>query len=123
MKKKQLQKILNDLSFVKIAVVGDFCLDAHWFTDESKCELSIETGHMTRPVRQQKYSLGGAGNVTNNLAAIGIKEMRAFGVVGSDPFGADMVNLMKKVNRLWIIPPTTCVIARLSKEWEGKCIT
>jgi rfaE bifunctional protein kinase chain/domain len=97
MKKKELQKILEDINSVKIAVIGDFCLDAYWFIDESKSEISIETGHMTRPVRRQKYSLGGAGNVTNNLAAIGIKEIRAFGVVGPDPFGAEMINLMKKV--------------------------
>ncbi|HUX57459.1 MAG TPA: PfkB family carbohydrate kinase, partial [Bacteroidales bacterium] len=97
MKKEELQKILEDINSVKIAVVGDFCLDAYWFIDESKSEISIETGHMTRPVRQQKYSLGGAGNVTNNLDAMGIKDIRAFGVVGSDPFGAAMINLMQKV--------------------------
>ena len=96
MKKEQLQQILSDISAVKIAVVGDFCLDAYWFIDESKSELSIETGHMTRPIRQQKYSLGGAGNVTNNLAAMGVKDIRAIGVIGSDPFGSEMVNIMKR---------------------------
>ncbi|MFA5819854.1 MAG: PfkB family carbohydrate kinase, partial [Bacteroidales bacterium] len=97
MKKEQLQKILDDISSVKIAVLGDFCLDAYWFIDESKSEISIETGHMTRPVWQQKYSLGGAGNVTNNLSAIGVKDIRAFGVIGSDPFGAEMIKLMRMV--------------------------
>lgn len=96
MKKEQLKKILEDISSVKIAVLGDFCLDAYWFIDESKSEISIETGHMTRPIRQQKYSLGGAGNVTNNLAAMGVKDVRAFGVIGSDPFGNEMVSIMKK---------------------------
>jgi len=96
MKKEQLQQILNDISAVKIAVVGDFCLDAYWFIDESKSEISIETGQMTRPIRQQKYSLGGAGNVTNNLAAMGVKDIRAIGVIGSDPFGSEMVNIMNR---------------------------
>ena len=96
MKKEQLQKVLSDISKVKIAVLGDFCLDAYWFIDESKSELSIETGLMTRAIRQQKYSLGGAGNVTSNLAALGVKDIRAFGVIGSDPFGSEMVNLMKR---------------------------
>ena len=98
MKKVELVKILEDIKSKKIAVVGDFCLDAYWFIDESKSEISIETGHITRPVRQQKYSLGGAGNVTNNLAAMGVKDILAFGVVGSDPFGAEMINVMKSVN-------------------------
>src|SRR5450759_1737982 len=96
MKVELLQEILKRISSVKIAVLGDFCLDAYWFIDESKSEISIETGHTTRPVRQQKYSLGGAGNVTNNLASMGVKEIRALGVIGEDPFGPEMVNLMKK---------------------------
>ena len=97
MNREQLQKVLQDISLVKIAVVGDFCLDAYWFIDESKGEISVETGQMTRPVKQQKYSLGGAGNVTSNLAAMGVKDVRAFGVIGTDPFGNEMVKVMKEV--------------------------
>lgn len=96
MKVELLQEILKRISSVKIAVIGDFCLDVYWFIDESQSEISIETGHATRPVRQQKYSLGGAGNVTNNLASLRVKEIRTFGVIGEDPFGPEMVNLMKK---------------------------
>lgn len=95
MKKEQLQQILQDISNVKIAVIGDFCLDAYWFIDEAMSEISVETNQATRPVRTQKYSLGGAGNVTNNLAAMGIGDIRAFGVIGTDPFGAEMVRVMK----------------------------
>ncbi len=96
MKKEQLQKILNDIAAVKIAVLGDFCLDAYWFIDEAMSEISVETNQATRPVAQQRYSLGGAGNVTNNLAAMKIKDIRAFGVIGTDPFGAEMVRIMKE---------------------------
>ena len=96
MKKEKLQKILNDIVDVKIAVLGDFCLDAYWFIDEAMSEISVETNQATRPVAQQRYSLGGAGNVTNNLAAMKIKDIRAFGVIGTDPFGAEMVRIMKE---------------------------
>ena len=58
-------------------------------------EISIETNEVTRPVRQQRYSLGGAGNVANNLASMRIKDIRAFGVIGPDPFGAEMLRIMK----------------------------
>ncbi|MBK7628073.1 MAG: carbohydrate kinase [Bacteroidales bacterium] len=95
MKSETLSEILKKIKSVKIAVVGDFCLDAYWFVDESKSEISIETGQATRPVSIQKYSPGGAGNVTNNLAALGIKDIRAFGVIGKDPFGPEMVKVMK----------------------------
>jgi rfaE bifunctional protein kinase chain/domain len=96
MKKELLEKIISEIKSVKIAVLGDFCLDAYWFIDESKSEVSIETGQMTRPVKQQRYSLGGAGNVTNNLTAMGVKDVRAFGVLGPDPFGTEMVKVMKQ---------------------------
>ena len=96
MKKELLKKIISDIKSVKIAVLGDFCLDAYWFIDESKSEISIETGQLTRPVRQQRYSLGGAGNVTNNLTAMGVKDVRAFGVLGPDPFGNEMVKVMRE---------------------------
>lgn len=96
MKKEMLEKIISDIRSVKIAVVGDFCLDAYWFIDESKSEVSIETGQVTRPVKQQRYSLGGAGNVTNNLTAMGVKDVRAFGVIGPDPFGTEMIKVMQE---------------------------
>ena len=95
MNKEKLQKLLKDISTVKIVVVGDFCLDAYWFIDESMSEISVETGEATRPVSEQRYSPGGAGNVTNNLAAMGIRKIHAFGVIGTDPFGTEMVKIMK----------------------------
>ena len=79
MKKSQLQNILNEISRLSIAVVGDFCLDVYWFIDESKSEISIETGLPTQPIKKQRYSLGGAGNVTNNLRAMGVKDVREIG--------------------------------------------
>lgn len=94
MNKEQLKKILKDISSVKIIVIGDFCLDAYWFIDESMSEISVETNEVTRPVRQQRYSLGGAGNVANNLASMRVKDIRAFGVIGPDPFGAEMLRIM-----------------------------
>ncbi len=112
MNKEHLQKILKEISAVKIAVVGDFCLDAYWFIDESKSEISIETGQMTRPVKQQRYSLGGAGNVTNNLTAMGVKDVRAFGVIGTDPFGNEMVKVMRENG----INPENLLIQE--KEWS-----
>ncbi|MGI6573805.1 MAG: PfkB family carbohydrate kinase [Fermentimonas sp.] len=95
MEKEKLTELLRKVSRVKVAVVGDFCLDAYWFIDETKSEVSIETGQYTRPVKKQHYSLGGAGNVTANLAAMGVKDVRAFGVIGTDPFGYEMAKIME----------------------------
>jgi len=95
MKMQPLRIILDDITTVRIAVVGDFCLDAYWFIDETMGEISVETNLLTRPVRQQRYSLGGAGNVACNLAAMNIKDVRAFGVIGTDPFETEMLRIMK----------------------------
>ena len=54
METQQLRKILGDISKVKIALAGDFCLDAYWFIDEAMSEVSVETNEPTRPVRQQR---------------------------------------------------------------------
>lgn len=95
MKADQLKNVLDDIGNAKVAVIGDFCLDIYWFINESASEVSIETGEPTRPVSEQKYSLGGAGNVANNLIAMGVKDVRAFGVIGNDPFGSEMVRIME----------------------------
>lgn len=94
MNPESLKEVLEKIQTTKIGVVGDFCLDAYWFIDESKTEISIETGKPTTPVRRQKYSLGGAGNVASNLTALGVRDVRAFGVIGNDPFGTEMIALL-----------------------------
>ena len=76
MKPEFLKEVLEKIRSVKIAIIGDFCLDAYWFVDKSKSEISVETGHSTEPVRIQKYSLGGAGNVANNLASMKISDIK-----------------------------------------------
>jgi rfaE bifunctional protein kinase chain/domain len=76
-------------------VIGDYCLDIYWFADLSRSEESLETGLMTRPVREQRCSLGGAGNVVSNLVALGCRAVSALGVLGDDPWGREMLRLLQ----------------------------
>ena len=92
---EQLEALLTRIAGTCIGVIGDYCLDAYWTLDESLSEISIETGLATRPVRAQRYSLGGAGNVVNNLVALGVPRVRAFGVIGNDPFGREMTRILR----------------------------
>ena len=78
-------------------MLGDYCLDIYWFVDSTRSEKSLETGLMTHPVREQRYSLGGAGNVVNNLVAAGCRSVRALGVVGDDPWGREMIRLLEEL--------------------------
>jgi len=89
-----LNDLLGKLSAIHVGVVGDFCLDAYWDVDVSRSEQSVETGLETRPVRLQRYSLGAAGNVANNLRSMGVGRVSAYGATGRDPFGHKMRGLM-----------------------------
>ncbi|NQU40225.1 MAG: carbohydrate kinase [Lentisphaerae bacterium] len=90
-----LYALVDELPRVRLAVVGDFCLDVYWFVDPAASEVSLETGHMTLPVAHCRCSLGGAGNVAANCRATGRGTVRAFGAVGDDPWGREMMRLLE----------------------------
>ena len=94
MNKEKIQSILNSCRKAKIAVVGDFCLDAYYFLDPSLSEVSVETGLTTRAVKSFHIGLGGAANVTGNLKAAGVGRVDAFGIIGDDMYGREMLRLM-----------------------------
>ena len=94
----RLEEILARQSAARVAVLGDFCLDVYWLLDMTTSEPSLETGTPTRPVRTQRHSLGGAGNVAANLAALGVGAIHAFAVLGSDPFGDCLQALLRARN-------------------------
>lgn len=75
----------------KIAVVGDFMLD-HYFHGEAK-RLSPEAPVPVVLVKEEKYLLGGAGNVVRNIKGFGA-EVYAFGIIGKDQEGAKIINLL-----------------------------
>ncbi|TVQ22771.1 MAG: hypothetical protein EA382_11475, partial [Spirochaetaceae bacterium] len=76
-----------------VGVIGDFVIDAYYYIDQSQSEISIETGLRTRAVKAIDIRLGGAGNVARNLASLGFRTVRAYGVVGDDLFGRELVRL------------------------------
>lgn len=94
----RLPTILSRIRQASIGILGDFCLDAYWDLDAGTPAPSIETGKPTRAIRTQRYSLGGAGNVANNVATLEAKRVQAFGVIGNDLFGREMVRLLHEAN-------------------------
>lgn len=91
---ENIEDLLARLPDLHIGIIGDFCLDAYFIVDMSASETSVETGLDTQPVAEQRYSLGGAGNVAANLKAMGVGTVRSFGVTGDDPFGRQMRRIM-----------------------------
>ena len=94
MEKRRLRQLLDGIQQARVAVIGDYCLDAYWIIDPSLARVSHETGKNTHPVREQAYSLGGAGNIVSNLAALGAGRIHAMGVVCRDLFGWEMSRLL-----------------------------
>jgi len=94
MQSKELQSLLSKIKNARVGVLGDFCLDVYLLLDMSASEASVETGLGTHPVRTQRYSLGGAGNVANNLRAMGVEKVSVFGIIGNDPYGKEMKDML-----------------------------
>lgn len=84
--------LLKKINGIKVAVYGDFCLDAYWTMDSRKSEVSVETGLQAEAVAKHGYSLGGASNVVANVAALKPAEIKIFGVRGDDIYGREMTS-------------------------------
>lgn len=93
-----LDSLLASVADVRVGVIGDFCLDAYWEMDARRSEVSVETGLPTRPVRAQRYNLGGAGNVAHNLKAMGVANVSVYGVTARDPFGYQVRELLRALD-------------------------
>jgi rfaE bifunctional protein kinase chain/domain len=95
MNTESVKLLLERINKIKIAVYGDFCLDAYWVMDPRKSEISVETGLQAEAVAKQSYSLGGASNVVANLAALKPATIKIFGVIGDDIFGREMTKQLE----------------------------
>jgi len=109
---QDIRALMKRIRGVKVAVFGDFCVDAYWAIDSSFKETSIETGKMIQHIREQRYSPGGAGNVVVNLRALGVEQVETFGVIGPDPFGQ---KLLKTFEELGVAASGMLV---QSREWD-----
>lgn len=98
MKEERIKEILTRIKNVKIAVYGDFCIDAYWLLDAQGSEVSVETGLQARAVGKHYYSLGGASNVVANLADLKPAAIQVIGVVGDDIFGRELRRQFHELN-------------------------
>lgn len=82
--REKLDIILNKITDIRIAVIGDICLDVYWIADMTRSEISRETPHFPLPVIEEKMSPGAGGNVAVNIAAMHPKSIKVLGVTGRD---------------------------------------
>lgn len=97
MTRDELTGILTQIHRTRIAVYGDFCLDAYWILDDAGGEVSVETGYQAEAVRRHYYTLGGASNVVANLAALQPGAIAIVGIIGDDIFGHEMLRQLAEL--------------------------
>jgi rfaE bifunctional protein kinase chain/domain len=82
--------ITGQYSRLRIAIVGDFCLDRYLEIDPARSERSLETGLDVFNVVRVRSQPGGAGTILNNLAALGVGEIFPVGFCGLDGEGWEL---------------------------------
>jgi rfaE bifunctional protein kinase chain/domain len=75
---------------LRLAVVGDFCLDRYFEIDPGRQEISLETGRGVHNVVRVRAQAGAAGTIVNNLVALGVGEIHAVGFAGMDGEGYEL---------------------------------
>ena len=98
MDQQQIKEILGKIKETKIAVYGDFCLDAYWIMDSRGSEVSVETGLQADAIGSHYYSPGGAANIVANLSALHPKKIKAIAAIGDDIYGRELTSLLKGLN-------------------------
>ncbi len=103
--KKRATQILQRMRGRRVAVVGDWMLDRYvWGTAN---RISPEAAVPVVDFVKQSETLGGAGNVAANLAALGAR-VAVFGVAGGDEAGVALRRCLREMH----LPPEGIVEVR-----------
>lgn len=86
----RFREIAARYASLKIALVGDFCLDRYLEIDPARGETSIETGLPVYNVVNVRAQPGGAGTILNNLCALGVGQIHPLGFCGDDGEGYEL---------------------------------
>ena len=91
---ERFNSITGKYEKLKIAVLGDFCLDRYLEIDVSKTETSIETNLPVYNVTRVRSQPGAAGTILNNLVALGVGSIIPIGMVGEDGEGFELLRAL-----------------------------
>jgi len=84
------QEILAKIGKVRVAVYGDFCLDAYWLLDPRGSRFPRRRACTRGPSRGTTTRWAGRPTVVANLAALKPGAIQAIGVIGDDIFGREL---------------------------------
>ena len=98
----RFEEITSRYAALRVAVLGDYCLDRYLEIDPSIHEISIETGLPVHHVVRVRAQAGGAGTVVNNLSALGIGEIQAIGFCGEDGEGYELRMALERTQNVYL---------------------
>ena len=91
----RFQTLSGEYQNLRIAVLGDFCLDRYLEIDPARQELSIETGLPVHNVVNVRAQPGAAGTILNNLSALGVGAIFPIGFAGDDGEGFELMRALE----------------------------
>ena len=97
MKEKRLDEIGDRFPGLRVALVGDFCLDRYLEIDPALAETSIETSLEVFNVARVRSQPGGCGTILNNLSALGVGTVFPVGFAGEDGEGYELMRSLGQV--------------------------
>ena len=95
MRRDRFEQVTARYASLRIAVVGDYCLDRYLEIDPARGEISIETNLPVHNVVRVRSQPGGAGTILNNLCALGIGTVHVLGFCGDDGEGYELTRALK----------------------------
>ena len=95
MKTARFHSITGRYAKLRVAVVGDFCLDRYLEIDPAKKEVSLETGLPVHNVINVRSQPGAAGTILNNLVVLGVGEIHPVGFAGRDGEGVELAGALR----------------------------
>jgi len=113
------EEILSKLKNLKIAVFGDYYLDDYFWIDAALNEASLETGLIAYQCIKQEAMPGASGNISKNLANLGVGKVYAVGYTGNDGRGLEMCQGLDKmgVDREYMVTFPGRVTPTHTKPW------
>ncbi len=96
----RLDALLARFHTLRVGVIGDFSLDRYFDIEPARAELSIETGLPVHNVTRVRCQPGAAGNIAQNLGALGIAALWPIGYCGDDGEGFELRRALLRAGRV-----------------------
>lgn len=97
MNHERFEEITSGYGRLRIALVGDLCLDRYFEIDPALAEVSIETGLEVHNVARVRCQPGASGTILNNLRALGVGEIIPVAIFGEDGEGYELKRALERM--------------------------